>query len=129
MSKRTDGSIVTLNNPEGTKTMKLMTDLFTTDDGLLSLGSIVFTLGMGVFFIRMAQRKMAEDMVARLDARLSADPSNVDGWTMLIRSRMALGQPDRARAALEAAIGANPGATRRLREQAEIMGGGGSNRP
>jgi hypothetical protein len=34
---------------------------FTTDDGLLSLGSIVFTLGMGVFFIRMAQRKMAED--------------------------------------------------------------------
>ena len=45
----------------GTKTMKLMTDLFTTDYGLLSLGSIVFTLGMGVFFIRMAQRKMAED--------------------------------------------------------------------
>jgi cytochrome c-type biogenesis protein CcmH len=75
------------------------------------------------------QRKMAEDMVARLEARLSADPSNVEGWTMLIRSRMALGQPDRARAALEAAIGANPGATRRLREQAEIMGGGGSNRP
>jgi hypothetical protein len=51
----------TLNNPEGTKTMKLMTDLVTTDDGLLSLGSIVFTLGMGVFFICMAQRKMAED--------------------------------------------------------------------
>ena len=41
--------------------MKLMTDLFTTDYGLLSLGSIVFTLGMRVFFIRMAQRKMAED--------------------------------------------------------------------
>jgi hypothetical protein len=49
------------DQPQGTMTMKLMTDLFTTDYGLLSLGSIVFTLGMGVFFIRMAQRKMAED--------------------------------------------------------------------
>lgn len=74
------------------------------------------------------QRKMAEDMVARLEARLRGDPSNVEGWAMLIRSRMTLGQPDRARAALEAAVSANPGAGRRLREQAEVMGVGGSGR-
>ncbi len=74
------------------------------------------------------QRKMAEDMVARLEARLRGDPSNVEGWAMLIRSRMTLGQPDRARAALEAAVSANPGAERRLREQAEVMGVGGSGR-
>jgi cytochrome c-type biogenesis protein CcmH len=75
------------------------------------------------------QRKMAEDMVARLETRLRGDQSNVDGWIMLIRSRMTLGQPDRARAALTAATGANPAAERRLREQAEIMGVGGSSRP
>jgi len=41
--------------------MKLLTDLFSTDYGLLSLGSIVFTLGMGVFFYRFFKRKMNED--------------------------------------------------------------------
>jgi hypothetical protein len=41
--------------------MKLLTDLFSTDYGLLSLGSIVFTLGMGVFFFLYFKRKMRED--------------------------------------------------------------------
>ncbi len=41
--------------------MKLMTDLFTTDYGLMSISAIVVTLGMGVFFIRLFMRKMAED--------------------------------------------------------------------
>lgn len=41
--------------------MKLMTDLFTTDYGLMSISGIVFTLGMGVFFIRLFIRKMDED--------------------------------------------------------------------
>lgn len=45
----------------GIKTMKLLTDLFTTDYGLMSIIGIAFMLGMGVFFIRLFYRKMDED--------------------------------------------------------------------
>lgn len=68
------------------------------------------------------QREMAEGMVARLEQRMQADPRNVDGWLMLIRSRMTLGQPDRAKAALDAAVAANPAAATKLREQAAMLG-------
>ena len=44
--------------------MKLLTDLLTTDYGLMSISGIVFMLGMGVFFIRYFKRKMAEDAAA-----------------------------------------------------------------
>jgi len=33
--------------------MKLLTELLSTDYGMMSLGVIVFILGMGVFFVRM----------------------------------------------------------------------------
>ena len=65
---------------------------------------------------------MAEGMVARLEAKLQADPTNVDGWIMLIRSRMTLGQPDLARKALATAMAANPEQASRLREQAAALG-------
>lgn len=68
------------------------------------------------------QRTMAEGMVARLEARLKTDPTNVDGWVMLIRSRMTLGQPDLARKALMSAVAANPGKANELREQAAALG-------
>ena len=68
------------------------------------------------------QRDMAEGMVERLEGRLANDPANVDGWVMLMRSRMTLGQPDRARKALSDAIAANPGAAQRLRQEAEALG-------
>ena len=68
------------------------------------------------------QRQMAEGMVARLEGKLKSDPSNVDGWIMLIRSRMTLGQPDLARAALASAVAANPGKAVHLREQATALG-------
>ena len=68
------------------------------------------------------QRGMAEGMVARLEAKLKADPANVDGWIMLIRSRMTLGQPDLARKALANAVAANPGQAAQLREQAAALG-------
>lgn len=68
------------------------------------------------------QRNMAESMVARLEARLAGDPANVDGWVMLMRSRMTLGQPDRASKALSDAIAANPDAAQRLRQEAEALG-------
>ena len=68
------------------------------------------------------QRSMAESMVGRLEAKLKADPANVDGWIMLIRSRMTLGQPELARQALAAAVAANPGQAVHLREQAAALG-------
>lgn len=68
------------------------------------------------------QRQMAEGMVASLEGKLQANPANVDGWVMLMRSRMTLGQPDRAKKALADAIAANPGAAERLRGEAEVLG-------
>ncbi len=41
--------------------MKLLTDLFSTDYGLMSIIGIAFMMGMGVFFIRLFTRKMNED--------------------------------------------------------------------
>jgi hypothetical protein len=40
--------------------MGALKELFTSDVGLLSLGVIVFIIGMGVFFIRFFQRQMNE---------------------------------------------------------------------
>jgi len=68
------------------------------------------------------QRQMAEGMVAQLEARLQAEPKNVDGWVMLMRSRMTLDEPAKAKAALEAAVKANPGAAAQLRDQAAALG-------
>ena len=65
---------------------------------------------------------MAEAMVARLEARLKSGPANVDGWIMLMRSRMTLGQPDKAAAALRDAVAANPGQADLLRQQANVLG-------
>lgn len=68
------------------------------------------------------QRDMAEGMVAQLEAKLRAKPSDVPGWLMLIRSRTVLGQPDKAAAALAAAVAANPGQADRLRQEAAMLG-------
>ena len=68
------------------------------------------------------QRQMAEGMVAQLEARLQAEPKNLDGWVMLMRSRMTLGEPAKAKAALEAAVKANPGEAAELRRQAQALG-------
>ena len=68
------------------------------------------------------QRSMAEGMVAQLEARLVDEPDNLDGWVMLMRSRMALGERGRARDALNSAIAANPGEEAELRTQAEQLG-------
>ena len=68
------------------------------------------------------QRQMAEGMVASLEGKLAANPANIEGWVMLMRSRLALDQPDRARKALSDAIAANPGSAERLRQEAELLG-------
>lgn len=68
------------------------------------------------------QREMAEDMVARLEERLKGDPGNLDGWLMLIRSRVTLDEPAKAKAALEAAVKANPDYADNLRAEAAKLG-------
>ncbi|EER59949.1 conserved hypothetical protein [Acidovorax delafieldii 2AN] len=44
--------------------MKLLTDLFSTDYGLMSIIGIVFMLGMMVFFIRLFLGKMDQSAAA-----------------------------------------------------------------
>lgn len=68
------------------------------------------------------QRSMAEAMVARLEMRLRSQPGNVSGWVMLMRSRVNLGQPDRARSALRDALAANPAQADQLRLAARQLG-------
>ena len=68
------------------------------------------------------QDAMAQAMVAQLEAKLKADPANIDGWVMLMRSRMTLGEPAKASAALTAALAANPGAQARLEGDATTLG-------
>jgi len=46
------------------KTMKAIADLFSTDYGLLSVGVIVFTIGMGAFFARYFKQHMDADAAA-----------------------------------------------------------------
>ncbi len=71
---------------------------------------------------RNEQRAMAEGMVARLEAKLQASPRNVDGWIMLMRSRVTLNQGDKATAALAKAVAANPADAERLRQEAGVLG-------
>lgn len=68
------------------------------------------------------QDAMINNMVAGLEDKLKANPGNVDGWIMLMRSRMTLGESAKAGAALERAIAANPAAAQRLRAQAKLLG-------
>ena len=68
------------------------------------------------------QREMAESMVARLEGKLKANPSNIDGWVMLMRSRVTLGQTDKAQQALKDAIAANPAQAGRLKQEAGVLG-------
>ena len=68
------------------------------------------------------QQDMVAGMVASLEERLENEPNNLNGWVMLIRSRMTLGEKDKARAALDKAIAANPGNEAELRRQAAQLG-------
>jgi hypothetical protein len=49
--------------------MQALNELFTTDVGLLSIGGIVFMLGMGVFYVRYFLRHMHEDEAKAKAAR------------------------------------------------------------
>lgn len=68
------------------------------------------------------QHEMAQAMVARLEARLKSNPANPEGWIMLIRSRVTLGEPGKAHQALRDALAANPANAVMIRQQAVLLG-------
>jgi hypothetical protein len=41
--------------------MRLLSDLFSTDVGLMSIAGIIFMIGMGVFYLRYFMKHMKED--------------------------------------------------------------------
>lgn len=68
------------------------------------------------------QKAMIASMVDGLAQRLKRSPTDVEGWTMLMRSYAALDRKDEARTALAAAIKANPDAVTILNESAAQLG-------
>ena len=71
------------------------------------------------------QEAMIANMVDGLDKRLQANPKDANGWIMLIRSRMQLGQTVQAKQALDRGLKAfkNDGAeAKRIREAAAALG-------
>jgi len=71
------------------------------------------------------QEAMIAGMVDGLDKRLQANPKDANGWIMLIRSRMQLGQTVQAKQALDRGLTAfkNDGAeAKRIREAAAALG-------
>jgi cytochrome c-type biogenesis protein CcmH len=68
------------------------------------------------------QDQMVDGMVASLEGKLKANPGNIDGWIMLMRSRMTLGENGKAAAALNRALAANPAQAGRIRDEARILG-------
>lgn len=50
------------------------------------------------------RKEMIRGMVEGLDAKLRADPANLDGWVRLVRSYAVLGENDKALAALKDAL-------------------------
>ncbi len=77
------------------------------------------------------QEAMIRGMVDGLEAKLAKNPGNVDGWIMLLRSRMQLGEPGKAGKALQDGLAAfrnDQAAARKLREAAtaiQVPGAGG----
>ncbi len=74
------------------------------------------------------QEAMIANMVDGLDKKLQANPDDANGWIMLMRSRMQLGQTVKAQKALADGLAAfkNDGAeAKRIREAAMALGVGG----
>lgn len=74
------------------------------------------------------QEAMIANMVDGLDKRLQSNPDDANGWIMLIRSRMQLGQTGKAQKALADGLEAfrNNGAeAKRIREAGMALGVGG----
>ena len=70
------------------------------------------------------QSEMGRTMVERLAGRLRQNPRNAEGWIMMMRSRMALNEPQLAAEALRSGVAAfrdDAGTQARLREAARAL--------
>lgn len=75
------------------------------------------------------QEAMIRGMVDGLEAKLQANPGDVDRWIMLLRSRMQLGEPRKAAEALQRGLAAfrnDSASSRKLREAASSLGVAGA---
>ena len=71
------------------------------------------------------QDMMVQSMVDGLDAKLKANPKNLQGWIMLMRSRMQLGEAAKAaaaRALAKKAFAGDANATRQIEDAAKELG-------
>jgi cytochrome c-type biogenesis protein CcmH len=71
------------------------------------------------------QDAMVRGMVDGLEAKLKTNPANANGWIMLMRSRMQLGEPAKAGQALQAGLAAfknDSASARQIREAATTLG-------
>jgi cytochrome c-type biogenesis protein CcmH len=68
------------------------------------------------------QQQMVTSMVEGLETKLEKNPKNVDGWIMLMRRRMTLGEMAKAKTALTKSVAANPEAQSKLVREAQILG-------
>ncbi len=68
------------------------------------------------------QQQMVASMVEGLEAKLAKNPDNVNGWIMLMRSRMTLGETAKAKAAFQKSIAENPESQSRLAKEARMLG-------
>jgi cytochrome c-type biogenesis protein CcmH len=67
------------------------------------------------------QQAFIRSMVDRLQARMDADGSDVEGWLRLAQARIALGEPDRARTAFEQALRLHPDEPVLLKSYAALL--------
>ena len=70
------------------------------------------------------QNEMGRGMVERLAARLRQNPRDARGWIMMMRSRMALNEPQLAAEALRTGLAAfqgDAGTQAQLREAAQAL--------
>ena len=68
---------------------------------------------------------MIRGMVEKLQARMDADGSDVEGWLRLAQSRTVLGEPDRAKATFEKALALHPDEPSLLKGYAKLLVGPG----
>lgn len=68
------------------------------------------------------QDQMIQGMLTSLRSKLAANPENVPGWVMLMRSHMTLGEAAKAGAAYREAIAANPARKAEIAQEARALG-------
>ncbi|SDY37143.1 cytochrome c-type biogenesis protein CcmH [Allochromatium warmingii] len=68
------------------------------------------------------QAASLEAMIGQLEQRLEQDPSNIDGWMMLSRSHLAMGQLDAGLKAMERAYALAPNEVELKIAYAEVLG-------